>query len=104
MRAYGKEIESREFPIPGLPQMAGKTGARDVAMDPRHQEISLHHLIRMKHRSDGLEPNSKCEAILAYDRRFRKKGYEPDEKEIAAYLKTIYEAEVFLYGNLVIVY
>ena len=91
---YGKEIESRDFPIPGLPRMAGKMGAKDISMDPRHKQISLHHLIRMRNRGDGLYVNSKCAAIRAYDRRFQRPNYEPDRKEIGAYHKIVSQAEV----------
>ncbi|XP_072028379.1 3'-5' exoribonuclease HELZ2-like [Amphiura filiformis] len=94
VRAYGKEIEYREFPIPGLPRTGGKIGQKDVSMDPRHESISLHHLIRMKTRTDGLKPNSKAEAILEYDRRFRIRNYEPERREIRAYLKLIFAAEI----------
>ena len=69
-------------------------GARDVVMDPRHESISLHHLIRMRHRTDGLDVNSYCDAILGYDKRFRTPRYTPDDDEIKAYLKTIKMAEV----------
>ena len=78
-------------------------GAKDISMDPRHKKISLHHLIRMRNRGDGLYVNSKCEAIRAYDRRFQRPNCEPDRKEIGAFHKIVSQAEVCCIGNLNIV-
>ncbi|XP_072028128.1 3'-5' exoribonuclease HELZ2-like [Amphiura filiformis] len=92
VRVYDNEIQNREFPIPGLPLTNDKMGQKDVAMDPGHENISLHHLIRMRTRTDGLEANSKADAILEYDRRFR--DCEPERHEVKAYSKLIADAEI----------
>ncbi|XP_072028801.1 3'-5' exoribonuclease HELZ2-like [Amphiura filiformis] len=92
VRVYDNDIENRAFPIPGSTLTSNKMGQKDVVMEPGHENISLHHLIRMSTRTDGLEANSKAEAILEYDRRFR--DCEPERPEVKAYLELIFDAEI----------
>ena len=87
VRVYSKSIESREFSVPGEPALTGKLESADVAMDPRHETISLHHLIRRNTNTRGAQ-------IRQFDMRFRKKDYKPSRPEVKAYFKLISVAEV----------
>ncbi|XP_077984738.1 3'-5' exoribonuclease HELZ2-like [Glandiceps talaboti] len=91
IRMYSKNIEAKDFPLPGWRGNLHSRPRHSVESNPAHGNIALHHLIRTS--------ASYGKRITDMEKQFRKNGGSISRSDYKAYRGLIFKAEKAILGN-----